>query len=103
MKPERIQTQLQAHPGWNVAYPTQQLIRNYSFPSFNDAVRFVNLVARKLGKNHHLIELSIRGSTVTPTVTLALASFSESQVTDAEFTLAGVIDEALELEKAAAA
>jgi len=45
MKPERIQKQLQAHPGWNAAYPTQQLVRNYSFPSFHYAVRFVNLVA----------------------------------------------------------
>ena len=103
MKPERIQKQLQAHTGWNVAFPTQQLIRNYSFPSFHAAVRFVNLVARNLGKNHHHIELTIRGTTITPTVTLALASFTDSQVTEAEFALAGVIDEALELEKEAAA
>ena len=100
MKPERIQKQLQAHPRWTAAFPTQQLIRNYSFPSFRDAVRFVNLVARSLGKNHHHIELTIRSTTTTPTVTLALASFTDSQVTDAEFALAGVIDEALELDQA---
>ncbi len=95
MKPERIQKQLNAHPGWKAAYPKQQLIRQYEFPSFERAVQCANMVVRKVrGKElEHYVGVSIRGSDFT----LELSSNSDAEgLTDAQFALAGVIDEGVD-------
>ena len=102
MKPERIQKQLKAHPGWKAASPLQQLIRQYEFPTFERAVRCANMVARKVrGKElEHYVGVTIRGSDFT----LELASTGDDGLTDAQFALAGVIDEGVhEMETATAA
>ncbi len=94
MKPERIQKQLKAHPGWKAAYPKQQLIRQYEFPSFERAVQCANLVVRKVRDQEleHYVGVIIRGSDFT----LELASPGDEGLTDAQFALAGVIDEGVD-------
>ncbi len=100
MKPERIQKQLMAHPGWKSAFPTQQLIRSYEFPTFQGAVRLLNAVSRNAGKKQHAIEATLKGGSVT----LFLSAANDNVLTDSQFALAGVIDDAVvELQTEAAA
>jgi len=100
MKPERIQKQLQAHPGWKSAFPSEQLIRSYEFPTFQGAVRLLNVVSRSAGNTQHAIEATLKGGSVT----LVLSSANDGMLTDSQFALAGVIDDAVaELETDVAA
>ena len=92
MKPERIQKQLAAHPGWSAGLPKQKLRRRYEFPSFERAVQCANLVARKARGNEHAVALTIDGGTFT----LELSSTLDSDLTEAQFALAGVIDEGIQ-------
>ncbi len=94
MKPERIQKQLMAHPGWSAAYPKQQLIRRYEFPTFDRAVQCANLVARKVRDREaeHAVGVTIEGAAFT----LSLASTVDGDLSDAQFALAGVIDEGVQ-------
>ena len=92
MKPERIQKQLMAHPGWSAAYPKQHLKRQYQFPTFERAVQCANMVARKVRGQEHDLRVTIEGSTFY----LDLWSNLEGDLTDAQFALAGVIDEGVQ-------
>ena len=92
MKPERIQKQLMAHPGWSAAYPKQQLKRQYQFPTFDRAVQCANMIARKVRGKEHGLRVTIEGSTFS----LDLWSTVEGDLTDAQFALAGVIDEGVQ-------
>ncbi|MCP4557385.1 MAG: 4a-hydroxytetrahydrobiopterin dehydratase [Herbaspirillum sp.] len=94
MKPERIQKQLNAHPGWTAAYPKQQLVRRYELPTFERAVQCANLVARKVRdrEGEHAVGVTIEGSAFT----LKLSSTADGNLTDAQFAFAGVIDEGVQ-------
>ena len=103
MKPERLQEQLAANPGWQAKTPTQQILRQYQFPTFDRAVQCANLVARKLREaaDHHVVGVTIRGTTFE----LELSSTAaDGGVTDAQFDLAKLIDQGvMELEAEAPA
>jgi len=92
LKPERIQKQLAAHPGWTAGLPKQKLRRQYEFPTFERAVQCANLVAREARGDQHAVALTIDGGSFT----LELSSPLDSDLTEAQFALAGVIDEGVQ-------
>jgi len=87
LAPDEIARRHSDVPGWHVA--DKHLILTSTFPSFPDAVDFVNEVARLAEQaNHHPdIELRFR------TVKVSLTTHSAGGLTDADFTLARRIDE----------
>ncbi len=89
MIPQRIKKRLQAHPGWRSA--EQQLIRDFEFPTFQDAVRFLDVVSRIAREKQHAIEATVKGGLVT----LGISAANDGELTESQFALAGLLADAL--------
>jgi len=66
-----------------------ELIRDFEFKNFTDALAFVNRVAEEAEAMNHHPDILIHGWNK---VRLTLSTHSEGRVTDADHTLAGRID-----------
>ena len=87
LAPDEIARRHSDVPGWCVA--DKSLTLTSTFPSFPDAVDFVNEVARLAEKADHHPEIELRHRTVK----LSLTTHSAGGLTDADFTLARHIDD----------
>ena len=66
-----------------------ELIRDFEFKNFTDALAFVNRVAEEAEAMNHHPDILIHGWNK---VRLTLSTHSEGRVTDADHTLAGRVD-----------
>ena len=87
LAPDEIARRHSDVPGWHVA--EKHLTLTTTFPSFPDAVDFVNEVARLSEKANHHPEIELRFRTVK----LSLTTHSAGGLTDADCTLARHIDD----------
>lgn len=87
LAPDEIARRHTDVPGWCVA--DKHLTLKATFPSFPDAVDFINEVARLAEKANHHPDIELRYRTVK----LTLTTHSANGLTDADFTLARHIDE----------
>jgi len=87
LAPDEIARRHSDVPGWHVA--EKSLTLTSTFPSFPDAVDFVNEVARLAEQANHHPDIELRYRTVK----LSLTTHSAGGLTAADFTLARHIDE----------
>ncbi|CAM5793363.1 MULTISPECIES: 4a-hydroxytetrahydrobiopterin dehydratase [Brevibacillus] len=66
---EQVKLYLNKVPGWRLMEDRMALSRTYQCRDFSTAVSFVNRVAELLDQDSHHVEILIRQSTVTFTVT----------------------------------
>ncbi len=66
-----------------------ELVRDFEFRNFTDALAFVNRVAEEAEEMNHHPDILIHGWNK---VRLTLSTHSEGRVTDADHSLAGRID-----------
>jgi 4a-hydroxytetrahydrobiopterin dehydratase len=66
-----------------------ELVRDFEFKDFADALAFVNRVAEEAEEANHHPDILIHGWNK---VRLTLSTHSEGKLTDADHRLAGVID-----------
>ena len=74
--------------GWEADLKAPSIRRNYEFPSFPAAVRFVDLVAELAEAADHHPDIDIRYNRVQ----LTLSTHSAGGVTEKDFALARAID-----------
>ena len=82
-----IQEKLKQVNGWKLA--GEEIIREFSFPDFVTALRFVNAVGQKSEAAGHHPDIDIRYNRVK----LALTSHDAGGLTARDFELAAVIDD----------
>lgn len=87
LQPDEIARRHTDVPNWRVT--EKSLVLSITLPSFPDAIDFVNEVARLAEKANHHPDIDIRFRTVK----IALTTHSAGGLTDADFALAGHIDE----------
>jgi 4a-hydroxytetrahydrobiopterin dehydratase len=87
LAPDEIARRHSDVPGWCVV--EKCLTLKTTFPSFADAIDFINEVARLAEKANHHPDIDLRHRTVK----LSLTTHSAGGLTDADFTLARHIDE----------
>ncbi len=85
---QEIRARLPELDGWS--YDGRDLVRLFVWPSFMDAIRFVDRVAGTAEAANHHPNIDIRYDTVR----LAVHTHSENGVTDKDFGLAKEIDQA---------
>ncbi len=85
---EEISRRLPELDGW--AHDGKDLVRLYVWPSFMDAIRFVNRVAEVAETANHHPNIDVRYDSVR----LTLHTHSENGITDKDFALAKEIDRA---------
>ncbi len=90
LKAERIQTQLRSVPGWRGKDRRKAIARTYTFPGFRASIAFVNLVAELAEARDHHPDIDIRYNKVT----LTLSTHSAGGLTEKDFDLARLIDQA---------
>lgn len=83
---EEIQERLKALEGWDLA--GDAISKKYTWPSFLDAMKFVNRVAGLAEQADHHPDILINYRRVT----LTLSTHSEGGLTIKDFDLAGRID-----------
>jgi 4a-hydroxytetrahydrobiopterin dehydratase len=83
---EAIQTKLRNLKGWNLAGDT--ISKKYTWPSFPEAIKFVNQVADLAEWADHHPDISINYKRVT----LTLSTHSEGGLTEKDFDLAERIE-----------
>jgi 4a-hydroxytetrahydrobiopterin dehydratase len=88
MKPKEIQSELKAIPKWSTRAKT--LVRTYQFKTFMDGLQFVTLVAKRAEKSQHHPDIDIRFNRVT----LKLTTHDEGGLTEKDFSMARLCDEA---------
>jgi 4a-hydroxytetrahydrobiopterin dehydratase len=66
-----------------------ELVRDFEFANFKDALAFVNRVGEEAEEMNHHPDILVHGWNK---VRLTLSTHSEGRVTDADHTLAGRID-----------
>jgi 4a-hydroxytetrahydrobiopterin dehydratase len=74
-------------PGWR--YDRGEIFKNYTFGSFLDAIAFVNRIAEKAEAANHHPDLENHYNRVR----VALHTWSESAVTEKDFSLARQIEQ----------
>jgi 4a-hydroxytetrahydrobiopterin dehydratase len=77
-----IAERLQKIPNW--VQEGKEIVRNYKFPSFREAIAFVNRVADEADKMDHHPDILIQYNKVR----LSLSTHSAGGLTDKDFTLA---------------
>jgi 4a-hydroxytetrahydrobiopterin dehydratase len=75
------------HPGWSGT--AQKLSRSIEFANYLTAVEFINRLAPRCEELDHHPDLALRWRWVD----IELATHSAGGVTDADVTLAGIVDE----------
>ena len=83
---EAVQAALKKLPGWNLK--DEAIDRQYTWPSFPDAIKFVNQVADLAEQADHHPDILINYRRVT----LTLSTHSEGGITQKDFDLAERID-----------
>lgn len=81
-----IQRALGARSGWSRR--GQALVRTFEFPSFPDAIAFVNRIAGVAERMNHHPDIDIRFTKVT----CSLSTHSAGGITQRDFRLAEAID-----------
>jgi 4a-hydroxytetrahydrobiopterin dehydratase len=87
LTPEAVQTQLQKLSGWSLQ--GEAISKQYVWPSFPEAVKFVNRVADLAEEADHHPDILISYRRVT----LTLSTHSEGGITQKDFDLAARIDQ----------
>jgi 4a-hydroxytetrahydrobiopterin dehydratase len=90
LEPDEIKTKLKKIPEWDLE--GKRLLRTLEFDGFEEAVDFVNEVAEIAEKYGHHPDIDIRYNKVT----LSLTTHSAGGLTDEDFSVAAVIDNAVE-------
>jgi 4a-hydroxytetrahydrobiopterin dehydratase len=83
---EAVQVALKKLPGWSLK--DEAIGKQYTWPSFPDAMKFVNLVADLAEQADHHPDILINYRRVT----LTLSTHSEGGITQKDFDLAAQID-----------
>jgi 4a-hydroxytetrahydrobiopterin dehydratase len=83
---EAVQVALKKLPGWNLK--DEGIYKQYTWPSFPDAIKFVNQVADLAEQADHHPDILINYRRVT----LTLSTHSEGGITQKDFDLAAQID-----------
>ena len=83
---EAVQAALKKLPGWNLK--DEAIDKQYTWPSFPDAIKFVNQVADLAEQADHHPDILINYRRVT----LTLSTHSEGGITQKDFDLAEQID-----------
>jgi 4a-hydroxytetrahydrobiopterin dehydratase len=83
---EAVQVALKKLPGWN--RKDEEIYKQYTWPSFPDAIKFVNQVADLAEQADHHPDILINYRRVT----LTLSTHSEGGITQKDFDLAAHID-----------
>ena len=83
---EAVQAALKKLPGWNLK--DEAIDKQYTWPSFPDAIKFVNQVADLAEQADHHPDILINYRRVT----LTLSTHSEGGITQKDFDLAERID-----------
>jgi 4a-hydroxytetrahydrobiopterin dehydratase len=81
-----IATHLKSHPDWKIEHG--ELVRNFKFETFRDAVSFVNKVADLAEEAGHHPDIDIRYNKVK----LALVSHDAGGLTSKDFAVAAAAD-----------
>ena len=87
LTPESVQAKLQKLSGWSVK--GEAISKQYAWPSFPEAVKFVNRVADLAEEADHHPDILINYRRVT----LTLSTHSEGGITQKDFDLAARIDQ----------
>jgi 4a-hydroxytetrahydrobiopterin dehydratase len=85
---EAVQVALKKLPGWSLK--DEAIGKQYTWPSFPDAMKFVNLVADLAEQADHHPDILINYRRVT----LTLSTHSEGGITQKDFDLAAQIEKA---------
>lgn len=83
---ESIRGWIQGHKGWS--RKANRLVKDYRFPSFRDAIVFVNRVATLADDVHHHPDIDIRYSSVR----VSLTTHDIGGISDKDLALAEQID-----------
>lgn len=81
-----VSQKLAALPGWSLE--GEEIVRNYTFPDFIAAMRFVNEVAEQAERAAHHPDIDIRYNRVR----LALVTHDAGGLTELDFQLAAACD-----------
>jgi 4a-hydroxytetrahydrobiopterin dehydratase len=82
----QIQEKLASLPGWG--REGKEIVRTYEFPTFPEAIAFVDRVAQAAEEANHHPDIDIRYTRVT----LRLTSHDSGGLTDRDFALAARAD-----------
>ena len=86
LSPAAVQEKLKELPGWSLA--GKEIVREFSFADFVEALRFVNAVGERAEAAGHHPDIDIRYNKVK----LALTSHDSGGLTERDFHLAKVVD-----------
>lgn len=86
LSPAAVQEKLKEVQGWNLA--GKEIVREFSFADFVEALRFVNAVGERAEAAGHHPDIDIRYNKVK----LALTSHDSGGLTERDFHLAKVVD-----------
>ena len=81
-----VKSGLEKLPGWSVS--GESIVKQYTFPSFLEAMKFVNRVADVAEQEDHHPDILINYRRVT----LTLSTHSEGGLTQKDFDLAATIE-----------
>lgn len=86
LSPEAIQDRLKQLTGWKLA--GKEIVREFSFADFVQALRFVNAVGEKAEAAGHHPDIDIRYNKVK----LALTSHDSGGLTERDFQMAEIVN-----------
>jgi len=86
LSPAAVQEKLKEVQGWNLA--GKEIVREFSFADFVEALRFVNAVGERAEAAGHHPDIDIRYNKVK----LALTSHDSDGLTERDFHLAKMVD-----------
>jgi len=87
LQPDQIKEKLEHLQGWRLQ--GQEIVRDFSFENFVEAMKFVNTVAQQAEAAGHHPDIDIRYNKVR----LALTSHDAGGLTDKDFRLAAAINQ----------
>ena len=83
---EAVQQELEQLPGWKLS--GEEIVREFNFPGFVEALQFVNTVGEKAEAAGHHPDIDIRYNRVR----LALISHDAGGLTERDFKMAAAIN-----------
>ncbi|MDI3253838.1 MAG: 4a-hydroxytetrahydrobiopterin dehydratase [Bacillota bacterium] len=87
LQPDQIKEKLEHLQGWRLQ--GQEIVRDFSFENFVEAMKFVNTVAQQAEAAGHHPDIDIRYNKVR----LTLTSHDAGGLTDKDFSLAAAINQ----------
>lgn len=88
MNQEQIESKLASLPHWSRDDASGGIVRNMEFPTFADAIEFVNRVAVAADEHDHHPDIDIRYRRLK----IVLVSHDVGGLSDRDFRMAGAID-----------